>query len=138
MQGSDYDGPGGYILQYSTDGTHFTNFGSSYAVPSMQPYEEYTTQLWQPTGPPNTSFDFAVNLSSVTSINNKATVYFRLMDNSTVGAIGNTIDGDATDRVDNFTVFTAPEPASIVLVGLGLLAICIANVGRLKLAINRG
>ncbi len=46
MQGSDYDGPGGYILQYSTDGTHFTNFGSSYAVPTMQPFEEYTTQLW--------------------------------------------------------------------------------------------
>jgi hypothetical protein len=66
------------------------------------------------------AFTFNFDLSSVTAIDNAASVTFRLVDMSTVSASGGAVGTGGTDRVDNFTVYVVPEPTGLVAVG-GLL-----------------
>jgi hypothetical protein len=91
------NGPSAFQLQYSTDGTSFTPH-MSYNVPQI---------AWS-NAIPNPLSSFSADLTSVTSLNNQANVYFRLV---ATGAAGNT---GAISRVDNFTVHI-PEPASVAL-----------------------
>ncbi len=87
-------GPKNHKVQYSTDGVNFTDFGSSYAL---------TNGTWNPTTATNTT-SYAADLSSVTALNNAATVYFRLVNIDTVAENGTTVGTAGTCRVDNFTV----------------------------------
>jgi hypothetical protein len=111
-------GPGSFSLSYSTDGTSFTPYVSSYSVLGNVSWSQFSY---------NASTHFSFDLSSVTALNNASTVYFRLIDNSTTSASGGTVASTATDRIDNFTITATPqavpEPASFALFGFGALAV---------------
>ena len=98
-QTSSNTGPGNFILQYSTNGTTFTAFGSQYTVLA----NNTPNPLWSATTN-HPEFNFTLDLSSITAINNQPNVYFRLVDNSTNSAAGGTVASGGTGRVDNFTV----------------------------------
>ena len=78
-------GPGLFQLQYSTDGNNFTNFGSPYTV--LAASAAAGTEAWSSTIY-YSEFHSSIDLSSVTALNNAATVYFRLEDSSTTEAFG--------------------------------------------------
>jgi hypothetical protein len=90
-------GPGIWKFQYSTDGTNFTDFGSPYTIPASITWNNAT-----PNAAGTTTFSF--DLSSVTALNNAATVYFRVVDNSTTSISGGAVGTGGTSRVDNITV----------------------------------
>ena len=98
-QNGSATGPRDFVLQYSTNGTNFTQFGSAYSLPSP-------VHTWS-----NSTFDaachFTANLSSVTALDNVSSVYFRLVDNSTTSINGGTVGTTGTGRVDNFLVARA-------------------------------
>jgi hypothetical protein len=117
-QASSNTGPRDFVLQYSTNGTTFTPFGSPFAVlTNGAPNTPWTSV----SGTPNPAYTITENLSSLTALTNAATVYFRITDNSTVSANGGAVGSGGTDRVDNFTVTATgvPEPGSIVLAVMG-------------------
>jgi autotransporter-associated beta strand protein len=98
-QTSSNTGPRDFVLQYSTNGTTFSTFGSQYSVLA----NNAPNPLWSATIN-HPEFNFNLDLSSVTAINNQPNVYFRLLDNSTNSAAGGTVAAGGTGRVDNFTV----------------------------------
>jgi hypothetical protein len=92
-------GPGSVVLQYSTDGSTFNQFGSAFNV------------LTNGTGAPSwnsttasSAYTVSFDLSSITALNNAAIVYIRLVaataPTSSVGAL----------RVDNFLVSATTIP----------------------------
>ncbi|MEX2310316.1 MAG: hypothetical protein WD738_22300 [Pirellulales bacterium] len=87
-----------FRLQYSTDGTNFTN-AVDYLVPVI---------TWNNTTA-NTASMYSQDLSSVAALNNQANVYFRLT------AILPPLNSGGQSRVDNVTVTGIPEPISLVL-----------------------
>ena len=113
-------GPANYQFSYSTDGTNFTNFGSQITLTSMSAFQ-------------TNSF----NLSIVTGLNNAATIYFRIVDVSTVAIGGGTVGTTGTGRIDDFTVTATPipEPATYMLFGMGLL-VCAQQFRRRRAASN--
>jgi hypothetical protein len=119
-QGSSNTGPRDFILDYSTDGTNFTQFGSQYSVVA----NAAPNPTWNPSTY-NSIYNVSFDLSSVTALDNQAAIYFRLVDNSTFSANGGTVGTGGTDRVDNVTIGTGivPEPASLALLGVGGLLI---------------
>jgi PEP-CTERM motif len=124
-QTSSNTGPRDFVLQYSTNGTTFSPFGSTFAVlANANPNTPWTSIP----GTPNPAYTITENLSSLTTLNNAATVYFRITDNSTVSANGGAVGLGGTDRVDNFTVTATgvPEPGSIVLAALGAVGLLMA------------
>lgn len=79
---------------------------------------------------PNTWSSITYNPSSTFTpalagaVDNQASVWFRLIDVSTISASGGTVATSGTDRVDNFTVAVIPEPTTLSLLsGFGLLAL---------------
>ncbi|MGH2568262.1 MAG: right-handed parallel beta-helix repeat-containing protein, partial [Bacteroidota bacterium] len=90
-------GPRDFKVQYSTDGSNFTDASgtnSTYALIvsnwlSSTPAPEHTRTL---------------DLSAVTALNFQATVYIRLVATSTTSMSGGTVGTAGTGRVDNFTV----------------------------------
>ncbi|MEO8617630.1 MAG: hypothetical protein ABI600_21055 [Luteolibacter sp.] len=92
-------GPKNFQLQYSTDGTNFTTH-AAYAV-NLSTWNSGTL-----IAPPADQYSY--DLSTVTSLNNAANIYFRLTVVDTVSINGGTVAGGGTGRVDNFTITTAP------------------------------
>jgi predicted extracellular nuclease len=99
-------GPRDFKLTYSTDGTNFTDFGSAYSLPSP-------AVSWS-SGSTSLATKFSSDLSSVTALDNQATVYFRIINTSTVSINGGTVATGGTGRVDNFTVRGNGDPAPYV------------------------
>lgn len=94
---SSNTGPRDFKVQYSTDGTTFTDaigINSTYQI---------TVDAWSSLtyNPLSTR---TLDLSSVTALNNAASVFIRLIVTSTVSANGTTVAAGGTSRVDNFTV----------------------------------
>ncbi|MDX1964700.1 MAG: PEP-CTERM sorting domain-containing protein [Pirellulales bacterium] len=117
---SSNTGPRDFKLAYSIDGTTFTDVAPGYSVlPNATP-NSWTSGTALPI---HTYFR---DLSSVSSIENAATVYFRLISTSTVSANGGVVAAGGTSRVDNFTVEGTfiPEPSTYVLLGCGLALAC--------------
>jgi hypothetical protein len=116
---SSATGPKSFNLSYSTNGTDFTTFGTTYTV-----LANASPNTWSSSSS-NTASSYTFDLSSITAINNQSSVYFRLVDASTTSANGGTVATAGTDRVDNFTITAAavPEPESyaMMLAGLGLM-----------------
>ena len=110
-QTSSNTGPGGYNLTYSTDGSSFTLFTSYTVLANASPNIPWNTTTY------NNAYTFNFNLSGVPALNNQPTVFFRLVDNTTVSANGGTVGTTGTDRVDNFTVSATlvPEPGMTAL-----------------------
>lgn len=124
-QTSSNTGPRDFVLQYSTDGTSFTQIGSPYSVLANGAPNTPWTAI---PGTPNPAYTFAESLSALTALNNATTVYFRLTDNDTVSANGGTVASGGTDRVDNVTVTgtSVPEPGSLILAAMGAVGLVIA------------
>jgi len=93
-------GPRDFKLQYSTDGTTFTDF-SSYTI-------AYNTVTSTNIGWSSTTYKsesvLMFDLSSLTLLEEKSMVYFRIVDNSTTSINGTTVGTGGTSRIDNFTL----------------------------------
>ncbi len=110
-------GPGSFDLQYSTDGSAFSLF-QSYSVAEV---------TWS-AGTPHPESSYSFDLSSITAINNAPTVYFRL----TATVAGSATNG--TNRVDNVTISSVPEPQGMALAVAGLLGLVVVMRGRMRRA----
>jgi hypothetical protein len=108
-------GPGSFSLQYSADGLNFTPSGGNNTI---------MLSTWTPGSHAN-GFTFNYDLSSVSTLNEAPSVYFRVVDQSptTGGAInGGNVGTAGTDRIDNFVVSAiadVPEPSSFALILVG-------------------
>jgi len=93
--GSDA-GPRDFKIQYSTDGSTFTDLsGGSYQL---------TKDSWSSSGDPKTASSRTFDLSSVTALNNQANIYIRLTVSSSTAIYGGSIATTGTGRVDNVTI----------------------------------
>jgi hypothetical protein len=118
---SSNTGPRDFTLSYSTGGSYTDS--TSYMV-----LANATPIAWSP----STNFPehrYCFDLSSVTALDDQATISFRVSVNSTTSANGGTVATAGTSRVDNVDVSATliPEP---------ILAICIIPWGFL-VAIRR-
>ena len=103
-------GPRDFVLQYSTDGTTFTDF-ANYVIPAPI--------SWSSISPvPDTSY--VQDLSTVAALNNITTVYLRMTVTSSVSINGGTIANAGTARVDNIVITgtAVPAPGALALLGL--------------------
>ena len=91
-QASSNTGPGSFQLEYSTNGSTFTNIGSAYTVlANASPNTTWNNATY------NSAYTLTPNLSSVSSaLSNDPTLYFRLVDAGTVSANGGTIGTSGT------------------------------------------
>ena len=106
-------GPKDFKLQYSINGTSFTDVPSGgYAV---------INNSWSAAAP-KTGSSYSFDLSSITVLNNSAAVFFRVTDTSAASINNATVAAGGTSRIDNFTISAVPEPASALLGSLGFLA----------------
>jgi len=87
--------PASCKLQYSTDGTSYTDYGSVFLINVIDP-------AWSSAGPKPSNYSF--DLSSISNINNQGNVYFRIV----ATAAGTNTNG--TFRVDNVSVNYSETP----------------------------
>ena len=90
-------GPRDFKIQYSTDGTLFTDF-ANYSIPT----NAGVAYSWA-SGSAITQTTLTFNLSAIITLNNASTVYIRLADVNTTAINGTTVATAGTGRVDNFT-----------------------------------
>jgi hypothetical protein len=113
---SSGNGPGTVQLEYSVNGTSFSNIGSSQPIlvnGSPNPFWNTTTY--------NPIFTMTYDLSAIADLDNADTVYFRLVDPSTGSAAGGSVAPTGTEIVDNFTVSIVPEPRNLPLLAVLLI-----------------
>jgi hypothetical protein len=123
-QTSSGTGPEKFRLQYSLDGSTFTDF-TTFGIPVGT--NSATIGFSGPTATA-TGLMFSFDLSGVTGLDNDPSAAFRIVDNSTLaynGISGSAPNGTATvavagtDRIDDFTVSgtqaAVPEPSAIGL-----------------------
>lgn len=88
-------------LQYSLDGKTFVDFGAPYS-------------------PPTTFTVISFDLSAITALNNNPNAVLRIVFDGATSSSGN-------NRIDNLVVegqsLTVPEPASMFLMGVGLMGL---------------
>ncbi len=130
-QTSSNTGPRDFQLEYSTNGSSFTNFGSVFSVlanSSPNPPWNGTTS--------SSLYTLSQDLSSITALNDSSTVYFRIAMATTTSANGGTVASGGTDRVDNVIVSAnpVPEPSSLILAGLGAAVAACTAIRRRYLA----
>ncbi|MHB8842664.1 MAG: hypothetical protein ACYC56_12930, partial [Candidatus Aquicultor sp.] len=107
-------GPVDFKVQYSTDGTNFTDAtGGTYTIPKN--WNNVVVPWGTSTG--NDTSKITLDLSSVTDLNNQAVVYIRLVNTSTVSNNGGTVATGGTNRVDNFIVTGSVQATSGPAVG---------------------
>jgi hypothetical protein len=121
-QTSSSTGPRDFSLQYSTDGSSFSTFANYTALQNGgAPNASWST------GTSQSAYTLNFDLSSVAALNNAASVYFRLVNSSTLTPAGGTVAASGTDRVDNFTVYVVPEPNGLLAIG-GLLLLAVRKL----------
>jgi len=100
-------GPTNFMLSYSTDGSSFVD-AYSYTVANKD---------WSSSSYTSASHN-SLDLSSVTSLNNASSIYFRLVATTAPGGTS------GTSRNDNFTISAdvVPEPVNVALVVFGGIA----------------
>lgn len=98
-QTSSGTGPRDFKLQYSVNGTTFTDF-ATYAV-----LENISANggTWS-SSIARSNYSYSYDLTSILALDNVSAAYFRLIDISTTSANGGTVASGGTDRVDNFTI----------------------------------
>lgn len=110
-------GPRDFQVQYSTDGTNFSNFGSVYEVGNAAGSWSSVTY--------NPAYTYAIDMSSVSAINEQTNVWVRLTNTSTTAINLGTVATTGTNRVDNVVVqgTEVPEPATMAILGMGAAAL---------------
>jgi len=125
-QTSSNTGPRDFNFQYSTDGgATFTidNPTAGGQSPGSSPYEVFPNAavLGNTSWSPSTfqsAFQFSIDLTPMTAVNNASSVIFRVVDADTVAANNaNPVAVAGTDRIDDFVVSASPvpEPGSLAL-----------------------
>ncbi|MBX3389395.1 MAG: PEP-CTERM sorting domain-containing protein [Phycisphaeraceae bacterium] len=118
-QTSSNTGPRDFGLFWSTNGTTFTQIGSTLTVlANASPNPTWSS------GTAQAIFNFGPTAGPA-NLDNQATVYFRLVNLSNISANGGSVGTGGTDRVDDVVISgdAIPAPGSIALVGLaGLFA----------------
>jgi len=126
-QTSSSTGPGEFKLAYQVNGGGFTDFMNYTVLPNSA--TPPGAGNWS-VSTENLAYNFFVDLSSVSALNNATAIDFRLIMAGTADA---TPPGDVapggTDRVDNVTVAVVPEPTSLAIVG-GLTLLFCRNLAR--------
>lgn len=104
-QGGSGTGPRDFVFQYSTNGgsTFTTLAGSAYQLANVN---------FVP-GTVNPAFTHTFDLSSITGLDSNANDVFRITVADNVSISGGTIAAAGTDRIDNFTLSTVPEPSTV-------------------------
>jgi hypothetical protein len=100
-QTSSNTGPRDFGIFYSTTGVGaFTNTGLTYTVlANASPNPTWSSES------PHAEFSFDFDLSSITALDDQATMFLRLVDLSTTSASGGTVGTTGTSRVDNFSIY---------------------------------
>ncbi len=111
-QTSSSTGPLTFDLEWSTNGTTWNTLLNDYTVQ----VNGGVNGSWSSTPPPKTAFSFGP-IAAPASLDNQTTIHFRMTSQVTPS---NTA---GTDRVDNVVIAGVPEPASLLLLGLGLIAL---------------
>lgn len=116
---SSNTGPRDFKVQYSNDGTTFTDSGLTYSVLANAAPNSWTSGTYLP------QHTYTFDLSSIAALDNQAVAAFRLVQDSTVSANGGVVAAGGTSRIDNVTVSgdVIPEPATIALIGLASLGL---------------
>jgi hypothetical protein len=121
-QAGSSTGPRDFKFQYSTDGTNFIDFGSEYIVnvnATTNPNAWSSSTYYS-------LFNNVHDLSTITDLNNKSFVYFRIVNTTTTAINASPTAASGTGRIDNFTVkgllcptitpsFSIAPPASICI-----------------------
>ncbi len=113
---SSNTGPRDFGLYYSVNDSPFLAIaGAEYSVlANATPNTPWTGGTYNP------DYNFVFDLSTITALDNAASVEIRLVNLSTTSANGGTVAATGTSRVDNFTAFSpVPEPSTAVLAILG-------------------
>ena len=97
-------GPKNFDIQYSTDGTSFTDSTLAYVARANAAEMMTGNSFWDSAGPVQLEDRHSFDLSTITALNNQSAVYFRFIDNSTTSANGATVAPAGTSRVDNVTI----------------------------------
>jgi MYXO-CTERM domain-containing protein len=107
-------GPSSFDVQMSTDGTNFTTILAGYTVIQAGAAGS-NTLAWSTANGVQSAFTTTV--ANIAGADNQATLFFRLVNLSTVATGG-------TNRIDNIVVSSNPIPApgAIALIGLAGLA----------------
>jgi hypothetical protein len=129
-QTSSGTGPRDFQMAYSTNGTSFTNAATYSVLANAAPNAPWNVTT------SSALYKYVFDLSSITGLNNQSSIYFRLIDNTTVSAGGGSVAAGGTDRVDNFIVSgnssPVPLPAAIWLLSSGLTGLI--GIGRKRKA----
>jgi hypothetical protein len=122
-QTSSSTGPRDFKVQYSTNGTTFTDTGFT----TQAPINGAPNVAWNATTA-SSVFTRFVDLSTISAVENIPALYLRIADTSTTSAGGGTVATAGTDRVDNVQVLTqVPEPCSLLLVLCGMAGFGLAR-----------
>ena len=100
-------GPGRFTIQWSTDGSTFTQFGGVYNVTNAPTWNSSSSTALN---------SYTFDLSSITALNNASTIYIRLVDAATTSTSGGTVGTSGSDRVDNFTVSASGVAGSPLII----------------------
>lgn len=116
-------GPATFTFSYGTDGVNFTPFLVDYTVlNNATVVGPPATAPWSATTARQSVYTFSFDLSSITTLKNSPTVFFRVTDDTATGAAGGTV------RIDNFLVSASavPEPSTLALGLVGGFACLVA------------
>ena len=127
-QTSSGTGPANFKLAYSGDGVAFTDFGPAYTV-----LANTGANAWS-AGTAVLGATFSRDLSTIGTLNDDASIFFRLIDTSAISAGGGTVSAAGANRIDDFSVSgfalptappitPVPEPATWGLAAVATLAL---------------
>jgi hypothetical protein len=112
-------GPRDWKLQYSTDGSIFTDLLASYTVlVNGAPNPSWAASG---VGLPSSAYTFSASIAGVPA---STDIYFRMSVTSGTAINGSPIGTGGTGRVDNVNVVDAvPEPSTFVLAGMAVVGL---------------
>lgn len=119
-QTSSNSGPRDFSVLLGTDGVNWVSAGNYLVLPNGgSPNPSWTS------GSHSNAYDYSLDLSSFSLLNNQSSIYVRFILTSTVSANGGTVAAGGTSRMDDvkFDGSPVPEPATMAALGLGVAAL---------------